>query len=271
MRRYGHAVLGGTFDHLHVGHAALLGTAFRVGRTVSIGLTTDSFLRAHPKPFAGRMQPYPSRRRALQRWLRRTYPGRDWRVVPLENPFGRSVEEGVGVLVVSQDTLAGGVAVNVERRRLGRKPVPLAVVPVVLADDLGPVSSRRVREGAIDRLGHRKSRIAVGLAVSDLRDRAAAAGGIRHVFPRATVSGRPPGRSGPLAVRASLTLAVRALGGHELGVGVVRTGAASWAVSEAGPRVRLGPFRVEGRGPAALRRGVERLLRPAVERKAFPP
>ena len=50
MRRYGRVALGGTFDRLHVGHVALLRTAFHIGDEVAVGLTSRRFLTAHPKP-----------------------------------------------------------------------------------------------------------------------------------------------------------------------------------------------------------------------------
>jgi pantetheine-phosphate adenylyltransferase len=185
--RYGRVVLGGTFDRLHVGHEALLATAFRLGRSVAIGLTTDGYLARHPKPGGPTVASYRVRRATLRRWLSKRYPARRWTVAPLENPFGRSVEDGVDALVVSADTLPGGRAVNVERRRRGRAPVPIRVVPLVLADDLRPVSSRRIRAGEIDRNGHRRSPIRIALAAGSEGDRGAAVRGLRRAFPRAEV------------------------------------------------------------------------------------
>lgn len=250
------AVLGGTFDRLHVGHAALLATALAVGHTVAVGLTTAAYLRAHPKPDGGRIQAYAVRRRALARWLRRHAPAARWRIVPLENRFGRSIEDGIDVLVVSADTAGGGAAVNRERRRLGRPRIPVVVVPLVLADDLLPVSSRRIRAGTIDRHGRRRSPLAVGLAAAP-SDRAAAVRGVRDVFPSARIRAvpLPPGRSARArAVRA----AERARRGHDLGVAVVRAGAGRWWFAERSAAVALSPRP----GTGALRAGVARRLRP---------
>ncbi len=272
MRRYGHAVLGGTFDHLHVGHAALLTTAFRVGRSVSIGLTTDRFLALHPKPFPEELQSYRTRRRALSRWLGQAFPDRPWRLVPLADPFGRSVELGVDVLVVSVDTHAGGKAVNAERRRLHRPPLPLVLVPVVLADDLGPVSSRRVREGAIDRDGRRLLRIEVGLAVTDPMDRSSAEQAIRRVFPSAHVVA-VPGSPGPRpsARDVARALSRAAVRGQELGVGVARARDGSWVLSARSPAIELPTAAVPFGPRSRLARAIVGLLRPALERKAFAP
>lgn len=264
MRRYRHAVLGGTFDHLHVGHAALLDRAFGVGRAVSIGVTTDAFVTAHPKPFPDRLEPYAIRRGRVVRWVRSRYPGRSVRVVPLADALGRSIERGVDVLVVSADTVAGGRKVNEVRRRLGRPPVRLAVVPVVLADDLQPVSSRRIRAGEVDRSGHRLGDVRVGFAVSDPRDAAAVRVAIRHAFPSGTArdrTGTPPGRAAVAPARAR-SLARRAAVGAELGLGVVRVAGGGWVAVERSATVELLPRKV-GRGtPGSLSRAILRLLRP---------
>lgn len=259
MPRYAHAVLGGTFDRLHVGHAALLGAAFAAGRQVSIGLTTDAFVGRSGKPAAERLQPYATRRRALVRWLRRHFPRRRYRIVPLEDTFGRSVGPGIGVLVVSAETAAGGRAVNAERRRRGRRPVPIVTVPLVLADDLRPVSSRRIRAGEIDRRGRRVGPISAGIATADPSDRAAAARAVRRAFPRARVHAVPVGPGRADSARA---LAARAARGLELGLGVVRRPGGGWSVAERSRAVALDPRVIPGRKPAALVRGLASYLAP---------
>ena len=247
MRRFRFAVLGGTFDHLHVGHEALLSMAFQVGDEVAVGLTTDRFVSDHPKPFPRRIQPFAARRAALARWVRRNFPRRTWKVVPLESPFGRSVDLGVDALVVSRDTLAGGRAVNRERRRLGRPSIPLVVVPLALADDLEPVSSRRVRAGLIGADGRRLAPIRVAVSADDPGGRVAAVHAVRRVFPRARI------------VRDT---ASRAAGRADLTVRVVRRHPSGWTAIERSPRVRLRPRVIPGSRPVELERGLVTLLRP---------
>lgn len=247
MSRVRLAVLGGTFDRLHIGHHALLATAFRVGSEVAVGVTTDRFLAEHPKPVSGRIQPYRVRRAALVRWLRQNYPERIWRVTPLENPFGRSVDPGVGALVVSRDTERGGRAVNRERRRRGRPGVPLIVVPLVLADDLEPVSSRRVRAKEIAPDGRRLSSIRVIVRGSEPRAKEAAVRAVRRIFPRARIAkdshaGTP----------------------YDLSLRVVHRRASGWTALERSPRIRLRPKLLDASRPADLERELVTLLRPRV-------
>lgn len=201
MPRYARAVLGGTFDRLHVGHEALLATAFRLGRTVAIGLTTEAYLAAHPKPGARGIAPYRRRREALSRWLRRRFPGRSFSIVPLEDRFGGSVGPHVSLLVVSADTLGGGSAVNRERVRRGRRPVPVAIVPIVRADDLAPVSSRRIRSGEVDRNGRLRVRVPLELWVNDPAAFPWATRAVRSALPRVRLTRRVVAITGPTARR----------------------------------------------------------------------
>ena len=262
MGRFRLAVLGGTFDHLHVGHHALLASAFEVGDEVAIGLTTDGFVARYPKPAGTRMQRYSVRRASLVRWLRANYASRKWRVVPLDNPFGGSLEPQVGVLVVSRDTERGGRAVNRERRRLGRPAVPVVSVPLVLADDLEPVSSRRVRAGAIGTDGRRLAPIRVALSTSDPRDRDAGKRAVTTVFPRARFVRLVSGHRNASASRAPRRSPSRKAPVYDLAIRVSRRGAVGWSAVERTPRVRLGPRTIRGSRPEDLERGLVALLRP---------
>jgi pantetheine-phosphate adenylyltransferase len=262
VARVGHAVLGGTFDRLHAGHAALLATAVRSGRRVSVGLTTAAFLRAHPKPAGPRIQPYRLRRAALARWLSAHAPKGTWRIVPLADRFGRSVAPGVDLLVVSAETATGGKAVNRERRRRGLPEVPVAIVPLVLGDDLEPLSSRRIRAGEIDRRGRRIAPIRVAVAASDAASARAAVRGIRRAIPAARIVIAPAGP--PRAARrpSARALALRARARAPLAVGVVR-GRRGWTLVEASRSVVLAPRVVLGARDRDLARGVAAVVRPS--------
>jgi cytidyltransferase-like protein len=252
MPRSGRIVLGGTFDRLHAGHEAMLASAFQAGRRVSIGLTSARYLADHPKPAGGRIQGYSERRAALVRWLSARYPRSRWAVVPISDAFGGSVGDGVTGLVVTPDTLAGGRAVNVERQRRGRRPVPLLIVPLVLGDDLLPISSRRVRHGEIDRRGRRLAPIRVAVVAAGDLERRAAVRAVARTFPRAQIVRRSsPHRSeGP-----------RARGRPELTVSVRRDSARrrSVRISTRWTTLRWTPVPADA-GPT-LARAIERLLR----------
>jgi pantetheine-phosphate adenylyltransferase len=253
MPRYARAVLGGTFDRLHVGHEALLRTAFRLGRTVAIGVTTERYLAAHPKPDRGRIAPYSARRRALVRWLRAEFPGRSYSLHRLEDRFGGSVRSNVSVLVVSAETSDGGQEVNAERRRRGLRTVPVVTVPLVLADDLLPVSSRRVRAGEIDRHGRRIAPLHVEVVATDRAAFRWAVPAVREVFPGSRVTStlaRPARRPAPRGPAGGLRVELR------------RVPKGGWTALERSPSVSLRPRRLAGASPRELGSALERVLRP---------
>lgn len=256
MARFPVVVLGGTFDRLHVGHEALLNTAFHVGRRVGIGLTTTAFLRGRSKPRAELIASYPARRRALTAWLRRHHSDRAWWIAPLDDGFGRSVEPGVSALVVSSDTLEGARAVNRERRRRGLPPVAVVAVPLVLADDLQPVSSRRVRARIINRRGRRRSRIAIWVR-APREARPAIRAALEDVYPspriRWSAPGERPSRSQRERRRPSeIDLEVRSRSRPN----------GTWSIAIAASRIRLPAIRVRVRSARELEAAVQERLRP---------
>ncbi len=144
------AVLGGTFDRLHLGHEALLRAAFRSAGEVRIGLATASYLERHPKRNPARIQSYQTRLRRLRAYLTRCFPRRVYHILPLRDVFGGSIRPGIDVLVLSAGTRSGGRRVNAERHRRGLPPLRVLEVPLVRAEDGRPISSTRIRAGQID-------------------------------------------------------------------------------------------------------------------------
>lgn len=257
--------LGGTFDRLHAGHMALLSAAFRAPGLVAIGLTTDAYLGKHPKTRGPAIERYRVRRRRLAAWLTKTFPHRPWIIRPLDDRFGGSVEAGVRTLIASVETREGARAVNRERRRRGLPPLRVVLIPLVLADDLAPLTSTRIRQRLIDRMGHRTSPIRVGIVSTDLAVLADASRGVRGAFPRARVAvkrGRP--RPGATAREVAQEFSRRALRGNELGIGLAYDGKGGrrWVMSERSASTALFP-RPLPRGAPGIRYGLERLLRPS--------
>ena len=220
-------------------------------------MTTERFLARFPKPLGDRLQTFAVRRAVLHRWLRRHYPDRAWRTAPLDDRFGHSVKDGVDVLVVSADTREGGAAVNAERRRYGRRTLPIVIVPVVLADDLGPVSSRRIRSGAIDPNGRRRAPLAVRVLVDDPRDDVTVRGAVRRAFSRAPIEFASCASSAPE--------------GTPLEVIVRRRPAGGWQLTERAGNIAISSAPVPSGPRSLLRRATLQLLRPDLGRNAYPP
>lgn len=200
-RRFRLAVLGGSFDRLHVGHRALLDGSLRLADRIAVGITTDRFLAAHPKPSADRIEPFRERWRAVERYLATRAPRRRWRLAALDDIWGGSVRAGPDVLVATPDTRAGARSVNAERRRRGLGSLAVRLVPLVLAEDLRPVSSRRIRAGEIDAAGRRRPPVRVALVGGRATDGAIVGRTLRRELPagrllvrRLPARARRPGR-----------------------------------------------------------------------------
>ncbi|MCS7129455.1 MAG: pantetheine-phosphate adenylyltransferase [Candidatus Caldarchaeum sp.] len=146
--RFTLAALGGTFSTLHAGHMALLLTAFCKAEKVLIGVSSDSFAsklsKNHPIPA------YEERVRNLKRFLdEQGWLGRS-QIIPLEDPYGPSVEDPtIEALVVSPATAGRAVEINAKRAERMMRPLEVLVCPLVVAEDGRPISTTRVMAGEV--------------------------------------------------------------------------------------------------------------------------
>ncbi|MEW6069581.1 MAG: phosphopantetheine adenylyltransferase [Candidatus Thermoplasmatota archaeon] len=141
--------LGGTFDPLHKGHKKLIQKAFEIGDEVTIGLTSDEFVK-ETKSFITRK--YCLRLRSLKGFLSKFKP-KKFKIVKLEDKYGPAVTESFDAIVVSPETLPVAKQINRIRRREGRKVLKIIKIPFVLAEDSLPITSTRIKAGIIDKDG----------------------------------------------------------------------------------------------------------------------
>lgn len=149
--KYKTVATGGTFDHIHKGHIALLTTSFEVGERVVIGVTSDAFaLKEGKNPD----QNYKERVRSLEAFIRRRFPRRRYLIAKLDDYFGPGIASPeVQAIVVSRETAKRVSIANALREAKGYAPLEVVVVDHVLADDSKPISSTRIRKGEIDTEG----------------------------------------------------------------------------------------------------------------------
>ncbi|MFQ5800860.1 MAG: phosphopantetheine adenylyltransferase [Candidatus Hydrothermarchaeales archaeon] len=147
--RYGHVVVGGTFDYFHRGHIALIKRAVELGGFVTIGVTSNRF--------AGRsVEPYEVRKAAVEGFVE-TLGCEEYTIVKLEDPFGPAANDpSMEALVVSDETFERALELNRIRRKAGLKELEIIKVPMIYAEDGGSLSSSRIRKGEIDREGRIK-------------------------------------------------------------------------------------------------------------------
>jgi pantetheine-phosphate adenylyltransferase len=152
--KYKVVATGGTFDHLHRGHVALLTKSFEVGDVVVIGVTSDEFARKEGK---NPDQTYEERVRALESYLHRDFSGRRYMIAKLDDFFGPGIASpDVEAIVVSRETAKRVHIANTMREEKGYPPLETVEVDFVLAQDSKPISSTRIRKGEIDAEGKLK-------------------------------------------------------------------------------------------------------------------
>jgi len=152
--------VGGTFDKLHKGHKELLRTAFKMGRKVVIGLTSDE-MAARSKGDTG-IDPLSKRREGLESWIEKEEMNElaEYDIVVINDVYGTTIyDEKLEALVVSEETYERAAMINRIRVSKGLKPLIIVVVPLVLAYDGKPISSTRIRRGEIDAEGRPLARV----------------------------------------------------------------------------------------------------------------
>ena len=141
---YANVVLGGTFDHFHVGHKALIKKALEIGKKVTIGLTTEELYKN--KFLSQHIEPYEVREKNLKKYCRN--------IIPISDIYGTTLEnKEIDAIVVSRETLTNAIKINEERKIKKLKPFQIVIVEDILADDGKIVSSERIRRGEINREG----------------------------------------------------------------------------------------------------------------------
>jgi pantetheine-phosphate adenylyltransferase len=142
---------GGTFDEIHIGHIALLSRAFKVGKKVIIGVSSDEFAKKRGKNLNHN---YDQRVENLRKMMKKEFGNASYEIAKLDGDFGPAVTTGdIGALVASSETIAKGRLLNEMRIKRGLKSVEVITVELVKAEDGSPISSTSIRAGKIDNRG----------------------------------------------------------------------------------------------------------------------
>ncbi len=152
MRMYKHIVVGGTFDGLHKGHIFFLKQAIASAHVVTIGLTSEAYIRRFKKD-AG-VTPYSNRYRELTSWLRKKGVADRVHIVPLDNKWGPVLlPDGFDSIAITSQNKETALEINTIRTERGLPPLALVPIDLIAAEDEKPISSTRIRKGEIDKKG----------------------------------------------------------------------------------------------------------------------
>ncbi|KAI8806496.1 hypothetical protein BJ742DRAFT_816020 [Cladochytrium replicatum] len=148
VERYGRGAVGGTFDHLHMGHKVLLSAAVAVcKRRLVVGVVADDPGRFDKKVAKEWMQSYSVRVEGVKQFLRDFKRGVEIEIFELHDELGPVKDDaGIEALVGSEDTRKGCEMANAVRREKGVADIEIVIVDVV-ADALGGTSSKMSSSG----------------------------------------------------------------------------------------------------------------------------
>jgi len=144
--------IGGTFSPLHGGHKALIKKAFEIaGKNglVFIGVTVGEMTKTK-----GHTTNFNEREQIIEKFLFDEKIKDKIKIEAIGDRFGPSIDEDFDAIVVSPETVSAAKEINIERKKLGKKPLEIIQIPFVLAEDGKPISSTRIRNREIDENGN---------------------------------------------------------------------------------------------------------------------
>uniref|UniRef100_A0ACB8EU88 Uncharacterized protein n=1 Tax=Sphaerodactylus townsendi TaxID=933632 RepID=A0ACB8EU88_9SAUR len=133
LQSYSDVVVGGTFDRLHNGHKILLSMCCMLAeKRLLLGVSDKDLLET--KILKELILPYEQRVAQLSEFLVDVKPSLQYEMIRLLDRFGPSISDPLlKCIVVSEETLKGGLAVN--KKRIENGLAELAVHEISLAND----------------------------------------------------------------------------------------------------------------------------------------
>ena len=156
-------IVAGSFGFFHRGHEKLLDEAIETGLKVIVGLTSDQYT-SRTKRY--QIPPYTKREESIRKYL--SSKGADFIIMELGNTMGDApFNAEYGAVVASRETEKNVLDLNIKRLKNGINPMEIRIVDTEMADDLFPISSRRIAAGEIDRDGRRLSGLKISIHVPE--------------------------------------------------------------------------------------------------------
>jgi len=151
-KRYGLAIVGGTFDHFHKGHEALLSKAFSVADRVFVGVTDNKMARK--KRFPAAIETFSKRKKSVTYFLASKHYALRGKTTKIHDAFGpAAVWKKADAIVVTKDTAKGAAAINAARKKAGLAAAAIVVCPFAVAKNGRRISSTAIRLGQMNRTG----------------------------------------------------------------------------------------------------------------------
>lgn len=144
LGEYDVVAVGGTFDHMHIGHKLLLSMAtYASSMKVIVGITVEELLAN--KKYCEYLETFEQRESTVKKFIRTLKPNMLVETYPLDNMFGPTTAiRKIDALVVSKETREGADKVNESRKKLKWEPLDIIEVGLIQSKH-GKLSSTEIR------------------------------------------------------------------------------------------------------------------------------
>lgn len=151
---FSQAVVGGTFDYIHIGHLALLECAFSISKRLIIGVSSDSLVKEMGKRVEHNFQ---LRKKKLCELIKRKYRRKSYKIIELDNRFGPALDPQTDTIIVSEETERVADECNKIRMAMGLKSLSKIVIPILYSKEGERISATRIRNKEIDFRGRTRT------------------------------------------------------------------------------------------------------------------
>uniref|UniRef100_A0A8D0AZ07 Bifunctional coenzyme A synthase n=1 Tax=Salvator merianae TaxID=96440 RepID=A0A8D0AZ07_SALMN len=149
LQSHSDVVVGGTFDRLHNGHKILLSVSCMLAENrLLVGVSDKDLLET--KVLKELILPFEQRVAQLSEFLVDIKPSLQYEIVPLFDPFGPSITDSkLKCIVVSKETLKGGLAVNKRRVENGLAELVVHVIELALDPQHGRNEEEKISSSSL--------------------------------------------------------------------------------------------------------------------------
>ncbi|CDR48233.1 hypothetical protein NBRC10512_007101 [Rhodotorula toruloides] len=147
---YRTSAMGGTFDHLHMGHKLLLSMACSItSQKLIVGVSDDALLKN--KKHRDLLEPLDVRIRNVESFVALIRPEIQCECVPLQDVYGPTANDpSIQALVVSDETKAGGDTINKLRTSRSLPPLDVWCISLVAHDAQGGSTTSQEEKVAVE-------------------------------------------------------------------------------------------------------------------------
>eukprot|EP00347_Sterkiella_histriomuscorum_P023330 403335061 len=133
--KYKAVCLGGTFDHMHLGHKLLLTQALMwTQNRMLVGVTTDGLLKK--KAYAEFLEDFETRKNNVIQFCRKVNNRVEIDAFELSDPVGRAEnDEEIEACILTREVEKGGAMINEARTKVGLNQVEMVFVDMILAEE----------------------------------------------------------------------------------------------------------------------------------------